>query len=219
MRKSLVGVLALAASLAFALAEYSRLPARVPMHWNIHNQIDRYGPRWSVLALPAIALVVFPVLAYVLPRIDPHHANYEKHERSYWIVWNAVMVLMAGVAVFIIGAALGWSTNVGLGVPLLVGLLFLVIGNVMGRFRPNWFVGIRTPWTLSSEEVWRKTHRLAARMFVGAGLLLVAAAFLPFDAAKITAVLVATLIAAGVPTVYSYLEWRRLGRPERPLSA
>src|ERR1051325_10057040 len=97
MRKSLVGLGALLGSLLFALAEYSRLPNRVPTHWNVHNQVDSYGPKWSVFLMPVIGAIVFPVLASVLPRIDPHHSNYAKHERSYWIVWNAVMVVIAGV--------------------------------------------------------------------------------------------------------------------------
>jgi uncharacterized membrane protein len=219
MRKSLVGLAALLASLVFALAEYSRLPSRVAVHWNVHNHVDRYGPKWSVLLMPVIGAIVFPALAYLLPRIDPHHSNYAKHEGSYWIVWNAVMVVIAGVEVFMVGAALGWQSKIEFGVPLLIGLLFLVIGNVMGRFRPNWFIGVRTPWTLSSEEVWRKTHRLAARTFVVAGIAIVAAAFLPYDWTKFASLVVAAVVAALVPTVYSYVEWRREGRPERPLSA
>lgn len=215
MRKSLVGVLALAGSLLFALAEYSRLPSRIPTHWDLHSHVNGYGPRGTVLLIPAVAIVLFPLLGYVLPRIDPHHANYNKHEGSYWVVWNAVMVFVALVGVFVVGASLGWRTNVGLGVPLLVGLLFLVLGNVLGRFRPNWFVGIRTPWTLSSDEVWRKTHRIGSRTFVAAGLLLVAAAFLPYEWTKAASIAAAVAIGAGVPTAYSYFEWRKLGRPER----
>ena len=217
MRKGVVGVLALAGALVFALAEYSRLPGRVPVHWNAHFRPDGYASRASSLILPVVMLVALPVLAYVLPRIDPHHANYAKHERTYWIIWDAIMVMIAGLEVLVVGAALGWNVHMSVGLPLLLGLLFIVMGNVMGRVRPNWFLGIRTPWTLSSDEVWRKTHRLGSRTMMGAGVVLVVAAFVPYDWTKTAGLIVAIGLAAFVPLVYSYLEWRRLGRPERAL--
>jgi uncharacterized membrane protein len=215
MRKAGVGVLALAGSLAFSLAMYSRLPDRVPVHWNVHNHVDRYGPRITLIVFPLVALVVFPVLARVLPKIDPRHANYEKHERTYWIVWNSIMVLLAAIEALAVGAALGWHSYTSLGVPLLIGMLFVVIGNVMSRVRSNWFVGIRTPWTLSSDVVWRKTHRLGARTFMLAGLLLIVAALIPGDWTKFGALVAAAVLAALVPIVYSYVAWRRIGRPGR----
>jgi uncharacterized membrane protein len=189
------------------------------VHWNANFRPDHYASRASELVFPVVLIVLLPVLAYVLPRIDPHHANYAKHERTYWLIWDAIMVLVAAIQVLVVGAALGWDVHMSVGLPLLLGLLFLVIGNVMGRVRPNWFLGIRTPWTLTSDEVWRKTHRIGSRMFMVGGLVLVAAALLPYNWTKLTGLFIAIALAALVPVVYSYVEWRRLGKPDRPLSA
>jgi uncharacterized membrane protein len=219
MRRAVVGIAALAGSFAFTLAEYSRLPARVPIHWNAHFRPDGYASRASELIFPIVMLVVLPALAYVLPRIDPHHANYAKHEGTYWFIWSAIMVLLAAVQVLVVGAGLGWNVHMSIGLPLMIGLLFIVLGNVMGRVRPNWFLGIRTPWTLSSDEVWRKTHRLGSRTFMLGGLVLVIAALIPYDWGRVAGLFVAVGLAALVPTIYSYVEWRRLGRPSGPARA
>lgn len=216
MRRLLVGISAVAASLAFAIVSYPRLPHRVPVHWNANFEVDSYGPRAWVFVFPLAALIVFPLLAYALPRFDPRRRNYAKFGTTYWFVWNAIMGFLAAFEVIIVGAALGWEVRMPVLVPLLIGALLIVLGNVMGRVRPNWFVGIRTPWTLSSDEVWRKTHRLGAKTMIAGGAIVLLSAVLPTGWPKVVPLIVAVAFATGVPLVYSYLEWRRLGRPEHP---
>ena len=111
-----------------------------------------------------------------------------------------------------LGWSLGWRIRIEQWVSVGVGALFVVIGNVMSRVRPNWFVGIRTPWTLSSEGVWRKTHRLGGYLFVGCGLLTAAAGVV--RARWSVPVLVAGAVTTAVTSVvYSYLAWRREQAP------
>ena len=215
MRRALVGVLALGVALAFSLAVYSMLPERIPIHWTARFEVDDYAPKIVALIIPFATLLIFPLLASILPAVDPRR-NFHKHVGTYWIVWNAVMVFFAIVEFMIVGTGLGWTINMAVTVPLLIGGLFIVLGNVLARVRPNWFIGIRTPWTLSSDEVWRRTHRLGAKTMVAAGVVVALTAAFPGGWPKVVPVIGAVVLAAGVPLVYSYLEWRRLGRPEHP---
>lgn len=207
MRKWLPFVL-VAADVAFAAAAYPHLPARVPSHWNLHGQVDAYSGRASAaLVLPAIALATW-LLLRVLPRIDPRRANYAKFAGSYDAVVAAVVAMVVVIHVVVLGAGLGWPVDMGRVVPIALGVLFVVIGNVLPRARPNWWFGVRTPWTLSNDRVWARTHRVGGYLMVAAGVLCIAAALLPGGggiAVVVTVVLAASLGSA----VYSYFAWRQ----------
>jgi immunity protein, SdpI family len=123
-------------------------------------------------------------------------------------VINAIMVFMGALHVVILANAVGWALPVEKLVPAGVGLLFVMLGNYLSRVQPNWFLGIRTPWTLSSDKVWRKTHRIGGALFVVGGIGMVALAFLP--PAIVLPVLIAIIaLVAGVPIVLSYIFWRK----------
>ena len=104
-----------------------------------------------------------------LPRIDPGQADYATFANVYTLIRLSITAVLAFVYACIVLAAFGYHVDMGLLMPLAVGLLLCVLGNVMGKIRPNWFVGVRTPWTLSSRDSWNKTHRLAGRLFVVLG--------------------------------------------------
>ncbi len=143
----------------------------------------------------------------LLPLIDPKRTNYATFAAAYDTLRIATLVLLAAVYAAILLVSFGYPVDIGFVVPIGVGLLFCLIGNLMGKFRPNWFVGVRTPWTLSSRNSWNKTNRLGGRMFIATGLLLFALAFLQ---SKWVLAAVITMIAAMLvvlPT-YSYLVWR-----------
>jgi uncharacterized membrane protein len=109
-------------------------------------------------------------------------------------------------------AALGYPVAMQRVVPVGIGVLFVVMGNLLPRARPNWFVGIRTPWTLSSDRVWEKTHRLGGHLFVAAGILIVLAALVMEHWAHVVLITVVLLCTAGV-FIYSYVEWKREQNP------
>ncbi len=215
MRKLLPGIGAIIASLGFSLWALPRLPAQVPTHWGLDGQPNGWSsPVAAALLLPAIALAVALVLV-VAPRIDPRRASYELHGPAYALIGIAVLVLLALSQVAVIGSAIGWNVRMATVVPIGVGALFLVIGNVMPRLRPNWFVGIRTPWTLSSESVWRRTHRVGGYAFLAAGvLLIVVGAAAP--GRLLAALIIAGVIAGVVPVGYSYYLWRGEREEARP---
>lgn len=160
-------VIAWAASYYF----YGRLPDSVPTHWNFSGEPDGWSSRgFASLFFPA--LVTGAYLLYLLvPALDPKRERYAEFRRPYHI-FKACFVGLLVALYFAIGfAGLGYDVPVDTLATLLVGALLVVIGNYMGKLKQNWLFGIRTPWTLSSEAVWNKTHRLGGKLFIVAGVL------------------------------------------------
>jgi uncharacterized membrane protein len=208
MKSRWLGTAVAAAMWAFALAVYARLPQRVPTHWNLYGQVDGWTEKpWGPLVQPFIATVMLGVL-WVLPRIDPRRANVERFAQDRRLLINLLILFFAIVEVATLGATLGWPVEVDRVVPASIGLLFVGLGNYLPRIRSNWFMGIRTPWTLSSERVWRDTHRVGGRAFVAAGLLMALSALLP-PTARAWTTGTAVAVALALPLVYSYVAWRR----------
>jgi uncharacterized membrane protein len=187
--------------------------ARYPVHWGLNGAPDRFGgAAEAFLGLPALALGLTLLMA-VLPALDPRGGNLRRSGPTYLTAWIGSLCLLALVQAGLTLTALGvWEA--GPDSPfhqLMAGalaLLFVALGNVLGKARPNWFVGVRTPWTLTSDVTWDRTHRLTGRLFVAVGLLgLVAALFLPARTAVL--LLAGGIVGAGlVAVVYSYLVWR-----------
>ena len=201
----------IAAAVAFSVSVYSRLPEPLPVHWNLHGDVNRYGSRVEgAFALPAVMLLVW-LLMHFLPTIDPRRANYAKFADTYNLIINSLVALFAVMHVALLGTALGWPVSMERLVPALVGLEFVILGNALPRARPNWWFGIRTPWTLSSDRVWTRTHRVGGYLLAGAGVILLIAAALP---RRWTFALgVAAVLSAGFGSlVYSYFAWKQ----ERP---
>lgn len=208
MRSRWLGVgAALVAALVSAVF-WSRLPAQVPTHWNLRGEPDDWATRTGAALLGPALILGVSLLGRILPRIDPRRANYPGFQRVYWLVINGLALLLLLGHTVALASAAGLDVRVPRVLAGALALLMLVFGNYMGRIRPNWFMGIRTPWTLDSEEVWRKTHRLAGWLFVGAGLVAGLAALAPVGD-PLVVVLVATLTAAIVPAVLSLVFWLR----------
>jgi immunity protein, SdpI family len=207
MRKLIPGLAVLAAAVAFSVWAYPHLPLRVATHFDIHGTPNGWSSRlWAVALMPAIVLGLAAMFA-VLPQIDPRRANYAKFGSTYWTIANATLILTSLIQVVVLGKALGWAFDATRVAFAAVGLVLALIGNLMTRVRPNWFVGIRTPWTLSSDTVWRKTHRFGGFAFVVAGLIMAFAALLAGAPALVWALAVVGA-AALASVVYSYLVWR-----------
>ncbi|HSU14825.1 SdpI family protein [Longimicrobium sp.] len=197
----------LAALWVFAAVAYPRLPARIPTHWNVRGQADGWGGPASAFLFPAIATGI-ALLLHLLPRIDPRRAHWDKFRDEMGLIVMLVVLFLGWIQTVALGSALGWKLDMTRSVLVGMGLFLAAIGNYLPRIRSNWWMGIRTPWTLESERVWRETHRVGGRVFVLAGLAVAAAAFLPEPFCP--AVPIAAMGAAGlVPVVYSYVAWRR----------
>ena len=179
----------------------------IPVHWNAGGDVDRYGGKFEGLMLvPLIALGVSLLLAFI-PRIDPGKANYASFAGTYTLIRAGVLLFLAFIHGLIVAIALGADIDLAPFMYVAIGLLFLVLGNSMAKFRPNFFAGIRTPWTVSSARSWTATHRLGGRVFLGMGLGFMAMAVVQ-QTWFLIALLVAMFAAIGWLSAYSYFVWR-----------
>jgi len=211
MRSRWFGLVVAALGAAVSVWAYGRLPETVATHWNLQGIPDGYSPRfWAVVAMPLVTLGLTG-LFNVLPKMDPRRENYAQFLDSYWLIVNAVLAFLFVAHAVIVGYGLGYQVRVDRLVPLSLGLLFAFLGNYLTRVEPNWFVGVRTPWTLASDTVWRKTHRTAGWLFVAGGVVIGAAAFGP-KAAFLPLFITTIAIVVIVPVVQSYVLWKR-GQP------
>ncbi len=209
MRSRWIAPLLIAAMTLFGIIAWPALPAQIESHWGISGEADgSLGRTAAVLMLPLLTLSLWAVMTYA-PRLDPRRENFEIFGPTYQLIVNAVIAALAGIHVAIIANGLGWSVPVARVVIVAVSLELAVIGNELGRIRPNWFAGIRTPWTLSDDEVWRRTHRVGGRLFAASGLLsALLGLFAPFMVVFIVMIVSVVGSALGLAG-YSYLLWRR----------
>jgi uncharacterized membrane protein len=217
MRRWLVGTGALVGAWIFTVVMYGRMDDRIPIHWNFRFEVDDYAPRIVALVIASV-LLALPLLARVLSRIDPRGGDNNRDPSAYWTIWNAVMCLLAAIQFFIVATAAGWGVPVSRVLPMLIGIFFVIFGNLEPRLRANWFVGTRTPWTLTSDDVWRRTHRFGGQTSVVGGLLLIVGAWLPIEALRYAVWVCALVLIVVAPIAYSYLVWHRLGRPRATAS-
>lgn len=210
MKHKWTGLVIIMAMVVLGAVTYRLMPEQMPSHWNAQGEVDGYTSRfWGVWLLPLITLALW-LLLQALPGLDPRRENYASFAGTYRLFTNVLVFFLAGVYGITLAAGLGWDVSINRLISGGVGLLFAVMGNELGRVQPNFFVGIRTPWTLSNSEVWRQTHRAGGRAMVVAGLLNLAAALLLPEAALIMVVIAGTLGFAVFAVAYSYIAWRRL---------
>lgn len=194
---------------------YPSLPSRVPIHWNSQGQIDGYGSKlFGALGIPLMNLGMY-LLFIVLPYIDPKRKNYENFQSTYQYLKYLLIIFFLGLEVITLLIATGVVDNTPLLIQVLVSLLFILLGNVMGRFKHNYFVGIKTPWTLANEQVWRKTHRMAGPIWVIGGILniLLAITGMTFNGMAFIIIIITIVL---VPTVYSYISYQKIVNVDNP---
>jgi immunity protein, SdpI family len=208
MRSRWFGLVIAAVAVAVSIWAYPQLPPTVATHWSLQGVPDGFSSRLVAVAIIPAVILVMTGLFRVLPRLDPRGDNYAKFIGTYWLIVNAIIAFMLIAHAMIISSGLGYTVRIDRLMPIGVGLLFIVLGNYLTRVEPNWFVGIRTPWTLSSDTVWRKTHRTGGWLMVLGGLVVAACAFLPHGA-FLPLFIAAILVMAVIPIVQSYILWKR----------
>ena len=209
-------VLALAAlaNVAVFVALLPTMPDQLPSHWGIDG-VDAWHDKESSIVLAAMPAILLAVL-FIVPRIDPKGRNFERFSGIYRTFVTVLTLFM--IAISWAGPLTVWGYLSPDGAVLntllfgFFGLLFIGLGNYLPRIKPNYTFGIRTPWTLASEEVWRRTHRASGPVFVVAGIATFIAAFFASTApvVAIVVMLVTVLGATAFAGVYSYLAWRKL---------
>jgi uncharacterized membrane protein len=201
-------ILLIAAALAATVVLYPQLPARVPLHWNFHMEPDSYGPKSALYLFGPGFMAAVMLLTWLFPRLSPRRFEID----SFWRTYNHVMLLLFGMMAYLYAVML-WADcgrSIDMGRAILCGIcLFIVLfGNVMGKLRRNFYLGIRTPWTLASERVWNATHRFAARITVAAGLLGLALSIADLYLWAVLGLLVGGL----APVIYSLMIYKQLER-------
>jgi len=204
----LVLIMLVAATLA-GLLLWNQLPDQMASHWNVNDQVDGYMSRfWGVFLLPLITLGML-VLFLAVPSIDPLKANIAQFRGAF----NLFIVLIVAFMLYIYGLSLAWNlgyTDFKMSGAMLpaIGLLFVFIGFMMRQAKRNFFIGIRTPWTLSSDTVWNETHRVGAVLFMVSGVLAFLGAF--FGGTTAFWMMFAPIIGSTIfLLVYSYVLYRR----------
>lgn len=211
MRKWIPLLIVAAAIIASAVV-YPKLPMTVPTHWDMLGRPNGWGSRvWGAWVLPTVMLLLWALMR-VLPAIDPRGANYAKFGEAFEAIVISILLYMLGLHLIILRASLGYPVAMQRVLPIGVGILLVLIGNLLPRARPNWFIGIRTPWTLSSDRVWEKTHRVGGRAFVAGGLAILIAGLVTPQWAHYVLVAVVVVCSLGA-VLYSYIAWRREQTP------
>jgi uncharacterized membrane protein len=211
VREGVIGGLFITALMAAAsLYVQSKLPpgARVPIHWNAAGKIDGYaGAGVGLWLMPGIAVGTL-LLVIGVTYLEPRREHMQQSMRAYMIICMSVLLLLLATHLAALWAALGHPFNMTKVMGMGVGLMLVVIGNYLGKLRSNFFAGVRSPWTLSSELSWNKTHRLAGKLFVALGL---ASALVSLQSSMVPMIVLYTIAVPFMLVflmVYSYQVWK-----------
>lgn len=186
---------------------WNRLPEKVPMHWNVSGEIDEYGNKNELLFMLLLVVGLPYIIFLVIPHIDPKQKLQNMGNKLNNLRF-VLSLFMSALAIFILYSVQQKTSNTGL-IFAIVGLLFAFLGNYFKTLKPNYFIGIRTPWTLENEEVWKKTHLLGGKMWFIGGLLMAITFVLP-EPVNIYIFLSITAIITIIPIIYSYLEFKKM---------
>ncbi len=186
---------------------YAELPDPMPSHWNVKGEVDGTMDKNTNIAM----LVGLPLFCWglmkVIPLISPKGFRTDEFSETVNVMQVALVVFMSAIGVAVMLEARNFGLDMTNYVIIAVGGLLIVLGNYLGKVRKNFFIGIRTPWTLASDEVWSKTHRLGGWMFVLAGIILALSGVFGINEAVMASTIV---IAAVIPIVYSFILYRRI---------
>jgi len=203
IKTELVPLLFVTATVATVLCFYNRLPEKVASHWNFAGQIDGWTSNtFHGIFFPLLIIGLYALLL-ILPMIDPHQENYQKFISTYHIFKGLIIATLFVVYLTATLFNLGYQINVGITVATTVGFLMMIMGFYLRDIKENWFIGIRTPWTLSSHTVWEKTHKLGSWVFMAFGLIIIIAPYLPMNLSIFLFVLGVLGVSLGT-ILYSY---------------
>lgn len=200
--------------LVYLALAWNGLPERVPVHFNLKGEADGWAGKTALIGIVFFMTVALNLLLLIIPYIDPKR-KLEYMGSKYHQLRFILVVFMAALSVFLIYNATNqdaFQLNI---LFILLGGLFVALGNYFQAIKPNYFIGIRTPWTLESEQVWRKTHRIGGILWIAGGLIMIALALFPDSGIRQALFLVIVAVMVLVPVVYSFVEFRKEQRLQR----
>jgi len=189
---------------------YNKMPSYMASHWNEKGEVNGYSSKlFGLFFMPSMLLGLF-ILFLLIPKIDPLKKNIEEFRKYYDIFILLFIIFMVVIHLQIILWNLGFKLNPNFLIPISIGILFFYTGLILEKSKRNWFIGIRTPWTLSSDIVWNKTHKFGGALFKISGLFALVGIF--FKNLSYLFVIIPVTISSLIVTVYSYFEFRKLNR-------
>ncbi len=196
------------AAVIISVVFHSRLPETAPIHWNSAGEADNFAPRIVAVSIGPALLLGMALLFLALPAISPRGWSIDRTSRGYRATTLVTLLaLLAFHAIAVLSAA-GVPIDMNVVMPIVLGALFVVMGNYMTTVQRNFFIGIRTPWTLASEDVWFRTHRLGGRLFMAGGIAIALMPLFGIHDGFVPLLLILGVVAT-IPIVYSYVIYRR----------
>jgi uncharacterized membrane protein len=187
---------------------YFNFPDQVAIHWNMSGQPDNWSSKgFAAFFFPFFILGLYLMLLF-LPKVDPKKEKYKQFGKVYNIFKNIFILFMMSIYFLTSFNSLGYNVPIEIYMPVLSGILFIIIGNYMGKIKINWFLGIRTPWTLSSETVWNQTHRVGGKIFMLVGFILSLMHWWPENLQVLIFISIALIVFFGT-FVYSYFLYKK----------
>lgn len=204
IRRELFLIVLTVIPIIYLLINWSSLPDQVPIHFDIDGDPNGYGSKLLYIFLP----IGLYLLMLVLPYIDPRKKNYEIFGSTYFKLRVILCLFFGIIDTIIVYNTLHGIEKMGLLMPISVFLLFTLLGNYMGNFRPNYFVGIKVPWTLNNDVVWTRTHKMAGKLWFWGGLIGIASLFFVKNFALVMLPIIIFIIV--VPIIYSYIIYQKI---------
>ena len=187
---------------------WNQLPQKVPVHWNAKGDIDRYGDKAELILIPLLLPFLAYIIFLVIPKIDPKK-KLNKMGNKLQSLKALVTTFMSILALFILYSSKNQSFDNSNYLFILIGILYIILGNYFKIIKPNYFIGIRTPWTLESESVWKQTHKLGGKLWFIGGIIIVLSGFILGNEINVIVFLTITTIIAIIPIVHSFLLFRK----------
>ena len=211
LKKELPLLLIVAMPFIYLAYVWADLPNKVPLHWNIKGEIDRWGDKQELILIPFLLPLLTYVIFLFVPIIDPKK-QLEKMGSKYYNFKFILILFVSLLSIFIIYIAKEQTFNNSIFIFIAIGFLFTIIGNFLKTIRPNYFIGIRTPWTLENEEVWKHTHIMAGKLWFVGGLSIVFFSIIlnQIIASKVFVFVLSLLVI--IPILYSYFKFKKITR-------
>lgn len=189
---------------------YPFLPAQIPANWNVNWEVNGWSDKKYIFILGLMPVAIL-LLLDILPKIDPRRENYQKHGKAYHVLQIALVILMVLMSWATVATVLWKGFNIKKILPTFIGIIFIIIGNYMPKLKSNYFVGIKNPWALADDLVWRKTHKAGGYVFAISGIFMV---FMPFIQNTVSNYFSFGVLLVGIIGInlYSYVLYRKINR-------
>lgn len=194
--------------ISFLIYVWNSLPEQVPLQWDLNGEVNRYGDKMELLLVGLIPLFLYALFLFI-PMIDPKK-RLEAMGNKYYTIRLITAVFISVLFLYVIYSVKEQSLSNPNYMFMIIGAFFVLLGNYFKTIKPNYFLGIRTPWTLENEDIWKKTHKLAGKLWVAGGLLIIISCFIVNEQTAMTLFLIITGIITLIPIVHSYIQFKNL---------